>query len=198
MKIYQASFYCQWPHEGLQYNSQRIRSTWLSKTHKQVVFIRIIQVVSTFKYLYSLRNAVNLMKRFCKDNPTERLGYQKSGILDIKKHKWFQVERFKGFDGTPYLQDSLFTGFWLEWPHGQVPRAPNSSGHSQPDRCFKLWQVSKKIWRTIFYARAASALRFWFSWFDLKLPHLYFSRFPNDSKVPLDETSGWDSHFWVC
>ena len=41
------------------------------------------------------------MKRFCKDNPTERLGYQKSGILDIKKHKWFQVEQFEGFDRTP-------------------------------------------------------------------------------------------------
>ena len=45
-----------------------------------------------FFYIYSFfRNALNLMKRFCKDNPTERLGYQKSGILDIKKHKWFQV-----------------------------------------------------------------------------------------------------------
>ena len=31
------------------------------------------------------------MKKFCKDNPVERLGYQKDGILDIKKHKWFQV-----------------------------------------------------------------------------------------------------------
>ena len=31
------------------------------------------------------------MKRFCRDNPAERLGYQKDGIADIKKHKWFQV-----------------------------------------------------------------------------------------------------------
>ena len=31
------------------------------------------------------------MKRFCRDNPAERLGYQKDGIVDIKKHKWFQV-----------------------------------------------------------------------------------------------------------
>ena len=31
------------------------------------------------------------MKRFCRENPVERLGYQKDGIIDIKKHKWFQV-----------------------------------------------------------------------------------------------------------
>ena len=31
------------------------------------------------------------MKRFCRENPAERLGYQKDGIKDIKKHKWFQV-----------------------------------------------------------------------------------------------------------
>ena len=146
MKIYQASFYCQWPHEGLQYNSQRIRSTWLSKTHKQVVFIRIIQVVSTFKYLYSLRNAVNLMKRFCKDNPTERLGYQKSGILDIKKHKWFQVERFKGFDGTPTTTTLYSQGFdWsglmarsLEPPI--LPVIHNPTDVSNFDRCLKRFE----------------------------------------------------------
>ncbi|KAL3185611.1 hypothetical protein MRX96_028878 [Rhipicephalus microplus] len=39
------------------------------------------------------RNAVSLIKRLCRENPSERLGYQKGGIMDIKKHKWFQ-----GFD----------------------------------------------------------------------------------------------------
>ncbi|XP_021352271.1 cGMP-dependent protein kinase 1-like [Mizuhopecten yessoensis] len=34
-----------------------------------------------------------LIKKLCKDNPAERLGYGKNGILEIKKHKWFQ-----GFD----------------------------------------------------------------------------------------------------
>lgn len=32
-----------------------------------------------------------------------------------------------------------FAGFWLEWPDGQGPPAPNPSSHSQPDRCLKLW-----------------------------------------------------------
>lgn len=39
------------------------------------------------------RSAVSLIKRLCRDVPVERLGYQKGGIQDIKKHKWFQ-----GFD----------------------------------------------------------------------------------------------------
>ncbi|XP_035231013.1 cGMP-dependent protein kinase 1-like isoform X2 [Stegodyphus dumicola] len=42
---------------------------------------------------YISKNAVSLMRRLCKENPSERLGYQKGGITDIKKHKWFQ-----GFD----------------------------------------------------------------------------------------------------
>ncbi|XP_063969127.1 cGMP-dependent protein kinase 1-like isoform X4 [Lytechinus pictus] len=39
------------------------------------------------------RSAANLIKRLCRDNPVERIGYQKNGLADIKKHKWFQ-----GFD----------------------------------------------------------------------------------------------------
>lgn len=33
------------------------------------------------------RNAMALIKKLCRDNPAERLGYQKGGISDIKKHK---------------------------------------------------------------------------------------------------------------
>lgn len=36
------------------------------------------------------KTAINLIKRFCRDVPAERLGYQKGGIQEIKKHKWFQ------------------------------------------------------------------------------------------------------------
>ncbi|KAH8233869.1 hypothetical protein KR032_000816 [Drosophila birchii] len=35
------------------------------------------------------RNASNLIKKLCRDNPAERLGYQRGGISEIQKHKWF-------------------------------------------------------------------------------------------------------------
>ncbi|KAG8238063.1 hypothetical protein J437_LFUL014373, partial [Ladona fulva] len=31
-----------------------------------------------------------------RDNPAERLGYQKGGISDIKKHKWFDGFNWEG------------------------------------------------------------------------------------------------------
>lgn len=34
------------------------------------------------------RDAINLIKKLCRDNPAERLGYQKGGIEDIKKHEY--------------------------------------------------------------------------------------------------------------
>ncbi|KAK6645103.1 hypothetical protein RUM43_001379 [Polyplax serrata] len=48
------------------------------------------------------KGAQSLIKRLCKDAPSERLGYQRGGIQDIKKHKWFQ-----GFDWTGLRQRIL-------------------------------------------------------------------------------------------
>ncbi|XP_057665842.1 cGMP-dependent protein kinase, isozyme 2 forms cD4/T1/T3A/T3B isoform X3 [Diorhabda carinulata] len=42
------------------------------------------------------RNAQALIKRLCRDNPAERLGYQKGGISDIQKHKWFDGFNWEG------------------------------------------------------------------------------------------------------
>lgn len=33
------------------------------------------------------RNATALIKKLCRDNPSERLGYQRGGIQEIQKHK---------------------------------------------------------------------------------------------------------------
>ncbi|RWS08632.1 cGMP-dependent protein kinase 1-like protein, partial [Dinothrombium tinctorium] len=33
--------------------------------------------------------AINFIRRLCRENPSERLGVQKNGFLDIKRHKWF-------------------------------------------------------------------------------------------------------------
>ena len=39
---------------------------------------------------------MTIMKKFCRENPVERLGYQKDGIMDIRKHRWFQVNFSRG------------------------------------------------------------------------------------------------------
>ncbi|XP_068914861.1 cGMP-dependent protein kinase, isozyme 2 forms cD4/T1/T3A/T3B isoform X2 [Tenebrio molitor] len=42
------------------------------------------------------RNAMALIKKLCRDNPAERLGYQKGGISEIQKHKWFDGFNWEG------------------------------------------------------------------------------------------------------
>ena len=34
------------------------------------------------------KTAIAIIRKFCRENPTERLGYQKDGINDIKKHRY--------------------------------------------------------------------------------------------------------------
>lgn len=45
------------------------------------------------------RNANVLIKKLCRDNPAERLGYQKGGISEIQKHKWFDGFNWEGLRG---------------------------------------------------------------------------------------------------
>ncbi|XP_069125517.1 cGMP-dependent protein kinase 1-like [Argopecten irradians] len=44
-----------------------------------------------------------LIKKLCKDNPAERLGYGKNGIMEIKKHKWFQGFDWDGLNSRKIL-----------------------------------------------------------------------------------------------
>lgn len=67
------------------------------------------------------KTAIALVKRFCRDNPAERLGYQKDGILDIKKHRWFQ-----GFDWDGLEQRRLTPPI--------VPKIRSSSDASNFDK----------------------------------------------------------------
>jgi cGMP-dependent protein kinase len=56
------------------------------------------------------RTAVTLMKRFCRENPSERIGYQKDGINDIKKHRWFQGFDWEGLESrslTPPIKPAV-------------------------------------------------------------------------------------------
>lgn len=51
--------------------------------------------------------ATLLIKRLCRENPVERIGYQKGGIADIQKHKWFEGFSWeclkKGTLAAPYV-----------------------------------------------------------------------------------------------
>ena len=42
------------------------------------------------------KGAKDLIKRLCKDNPAERIGYQKGRISDIQKHKYnyYHIEHY--------------------------------------------------------------------------------------------------------
>ncbi|KAJ0060052.1 hypothetical protein NL108_002848, partial [Boleophthalmus pectinirostris] len=53
------------------------------------------------------KNAGNLIKKLCRDNPIERLGNLKNGVKDIQKHKWFEGFNWEGLKKqtlTPPIQ----------------------------------------------------------------------------------------------
>uniref|UniRef100_A0A182WFK8 cGMP-dependent protein kinase n=1 Tax=Anopheles minimus TaxID=112268 RepID=A0A182WFK8_9DIPT len=64
------------------------------------IILKGIDMVNFPKHMS--RAAVSLIKRLCRDVPSERLGYQRGGVQDIKKHKWFQ-----GFDWDGLIAQTL-------------------------------------------------------------------------------------------
>lgn len=81
------------------------------------------------------RTAVTLMKRFCRENPVERIGYQKDGVLDIKKHRWFQGFDWDGLLAMsldppihPKVQGPADTSNFDKYPRDEVVPADETSG----------------------------------------------------------------------
>lgn len=67
--------------------------------------------------------ARELIKKLCRDNSAERLGYQKGGIRDIQKHKWFDGFNWEGLRNrtlhppiTPKIGNHLDTSNFDEYP----------------------------------------------------------------------------------
>ena len=48
------------------------------------------------------RKAESLIKALCRQDPSERIGYQRNGVNDIRKHRWFQ-----GFDWDGLRNETL-------------------------------------------------------------------------------------------
>ena len=80
------------------------------------------------------RNAQALIKKLCKDNPMERLGNQKDGLMDVKKNKWFQGFHWSGLQTRtlkapiqPNIKSpSDITNFDYFAPNKDVPPEENS------------------------------------------------------------------------
>ncbi|EEB19945.1 cGMP-dependent protein kinase, isozyme, putative [Pediculus humanus corporis] len=80
------------------------------------IILKGIDVIDFPKHI--TKGAQSLIKRLCRDSPSERLGYQRGGIQDIKKHKWFQ-----GFDWSGLKQRALIP------PVAPIVRSPTDTSN---------------------------------------------------------------------
>ncbi|XP_012143046.1 cGMP-dependent protein kinase for isoform X3 [Megachile rotundata] len=78
------------------------------------------------------RNATALIKKLCRDNAAERLGYQKGGISEIQKHKWFDGFNWEGLRARtleppimPRVQNPTDTANFDEYPPDSDPPPPD-------------------------------------------------------------------------
>nr|XP_034178006.1 cGMP-dependent protein kinase, isozyme 2 forms cD5/T2 isoform X3 [Osmia lignaria] len=78
------------------------------------------------------RNATALIKKLCRDNAAERLGYQKGGISEIQKHKWFDGFNWEGLRARtleppimPRVQNATDTANFDEYPPDSDPPPPD-------------------------------------------------------------------------
>lgn len=55
------------------------------------IILKGIDMVNFPKHMS--RSAIQLIKRLCRDIPSERLGYQRGGTQDIKKHKYVSSQK---------------------------------------------------------------------------------------------------------
>ncbi|RWS01509.1 cGMP-dependent protein kinase 1-like protein, partial [Dinothrombium tinctorium] len=66
--------------------SPPFQSTDPLKTYN--IILRGFDAIGFDEKIFS-KYAINFIRRLCRENPSERLGVQKNGFLDIKRHKWF-------------------------------------------------------------------------------------------------------------
>jgi len=74
------------------------------------IYENILRGIHSVQFSYRVsRKAEMLIKSLCRQEPSERLGYQKGGVSDIRKHKWFGGFDWEGFHNqrvpAPILPD---------------------------------------------------------------------------------------------
>ncbi|XP_076454893.1 cGMP-dependent protein kinase 1-like isoform X2 [Babylonia areolata] len=76
--------------------------------------------------------AQNLIKKLCRDNPMERLGYGRGGIVEIQKHSWFEGFNWDGLSNTtlkapivPVVQSPVDTSNFDDYPEEDEAAPPD-------------------------------------------------------------------------
>uniref|UniRef100_A0AAR2LRK1 cGMP-dependent protein kinase n=1 Tax=Pygocentrus nattereri TaxID=42514 RepID=A0AAR2LRK1_PYGNA len=80
------------------------------------------------------KNAANLIKKLCRDTPSERLGNLKNGVKDIQKHKWFEGFNWDGLrKGTlappiiPNVSSAIDTSNFDSFPEDNEDPPPDDT-----------------------------------------------------------------------
>ncbi|KAL3877721.1 hypothetical protein ACJMK2_035386, partial [Sinanodonta woodiana] len=78
------------------------------------------------------KTAQNLIKKLCRDNPTERLGFGRGGIREIQKHKWFEGFNWEGLRKktlkppiVPTIKSPTDTANFDDYPDDQEEPPPD-------------------------------------------------------------------------
>ncbi|BFZ17666.1 hypothetical protein BsWGS_20704 [Bradybaena similaris] len=78
------------------------------------------------------KNAVSLVKKLCRDNPTERLGYGRGGIREIQKHIWFDSFNWDGLRNrtlkppiVPGVKSPIDTSNFDDYPEDEEEPPPD-------------------------------------------------------------------------
>jgi len=67
------------------------------------IYEGILRGIHSVQFPYKIsRKAESIIKALCRQDPSERIGYQRSGLADIRKHRWFQ-----GFDWDALRAETL-------------------------------------------------------------------------------------------
>ncbi|XP_013422046.1 cGMP-dependent protein kinase 1 [Lingula anatina] len=78
------------------------------------------------------KNAQNLIKKLCRESPSDRLGYQRGGVKDIQKHKWFEGFNWDGLKKrslqapiVPSVKSATDTSNFDEYPSDDEDPPPD-------------------------------------------------------------------------